>query len=1073
MENQKMKKVLIIVPIFLIFIVNFGFSIDFRYERNFKTITQKYDSVFEKFHGKKGYGWKQWQRWKNFWEPRLFNADSMPDSRMILNSLESYKSKLSPEKLLDQNSDWKIIGPQVVPENKLSYPAWGVGRINVVRLHPTLQNTIFVGAATGGLWKSTDKGQSWNNIPMTDIMSIGISDIAISESNPNVIYLATGDRDGYIQQGSYSVGIMKSTDGGNLFKIIGLNSDISQGFIVTRVLVHPNNPDVVIAAASNGIYKSTDGGVTWNQKMSDGLYRDMEFVPGTPSTMYATAYGSSQYNGGIILRSTNTGDTWTVVKNITNANRIELGVTPATPTKVYALCSSRNNDFGGFYLSTNKGDSWTVQSTTPNILGLDVNGASAGGQGFYDLALTVSPVYDDDIYIGGMHIWKSSDGGKTWRILNHWVGGFGLPYLHADQHDLIIDPKNLDLYSANDGGLSVSHDNGGKWNDLSNGMSITQFYRLSNLQNSNNTIIGGAQDNGTFLYKNGTWMNVLGGDGMEAIVDNTNDQYLYASSQSGEIYRSDNGGNSFGRILSPSLIGGEYAEWTTPYVLNPLKQSTIYVGYLNVYKSTNRGNNWTRISNFSSAPLTFLAVAPSDSNVIYAVSRNTLLVTYDGGANWSVITTQNQYITSLAVDESNPKHLWFCESGYSNKQKVFEVNNFKVENISFNMPNTPINTIVKQKETTRTLFVGTDVGVFKLDDFNDTWIEYNDGMPPLVISELEINYGIGKLRAATWGRGIWESEIFHCSAQKPVMSVIGDLNFCDGDSVKLKIEGIYKQVVWSNGDTGRTATVKQAGIYWATIKDFDGCTSISDKVNIEVNSVPKLKISAQNDGYLCGLDSISLFAGIGFSKYRWNTGDSISKIYVKTPGTYIVQGTTFSGCFSKPDTVVVETGIIPEKPDLFRISDTLYTNPGYKKYDWYVEGNLIATTTVGFFPIPKIGNYTVVVTNSTGCANISDPLFIESDVNEYNEQSGFPVLLSGNEPGKYILNLKTNYGISNEMYKLVLVDNMGRILKNELVPVGDFIGGFTVDLSAYSSGAYYLVLSTASEKSLYKLLKTD
>ncbi|MGA9117228.1 MAG: hypothetical protein WB626_10675 [Bacteroidota bacterium] len=721
-------------------------------ERDFNAIRSAFEEYWKgRDHKEKGKGWKPFKRWEWFWAQRVHPGGILPEPGHLYEEYIRIASRRG-KATSSFSGNWTEMGPSASPGGYA-----GLGRINCVRTDPLHASVIWAGSASGGLWKSTNSGGSW--VTATDeLPSLGVTDIAIHPTAPQTMYIATGDGDA---GDTYSVGVLKSTDGGASWNTTGLGWQVSQTRRISRLLMHPSDPNTLLAAGTAGIHKTTNGGGSWTQVSTLGM-KDMEFRPGTPSTIYASR------SNGQVYRSTNTGGAWTQLSNgiPTSGGRVALGVTPADGAVVYALYAlSSNSGFSGLYRSSDAGTSWALMSSTPNLLGWSETGSDAGGQGWYDLAVAVSQTNPLEVYVGGVNNWKSTDGGATWNIISMWYGTGGIPEVHADQHDLCFVPGTSTLYAGNDGGVYRTVNGGSTWTWLGSGLRCTQFYRLGVSQTSAGVLIAGSQDNGTKALGAGIWDDVIGGDGMECIVDYTNASIMYGSLYYGDLYRSTNGGTSF------SYISGGISEsgsWVTPYALHPSNPSILYAGYTNVWKSTNRGGSWTSVSSFSSGTLDGIAIAPSDPSVIYLSNGSALFRTTDGGASgWSSLASPTgNFITSIAVHPGSPFTLWVTASGYSSGAKVYASTDggSTWSNISGSLPNVPANTVVYEEESPGRLYVGTDIGVWYRDNTTADWVDFNTGLANVVVNELEIQKSSGRIRAATFGRGIWESDLVPASA---------------------------------------------------------------------------------------------------------------------------------------------------------------------------------------------------------------------------------------------------------------------------------------------------------------------
>ena len=402
-----------------------------------------------------------------------------------------------------------------------------------------------------------------------------------------------------------------------------------------------------------------------------------------------------------------------------------------------------------------------MQSDVPNILGRDTDGTSTGGQSWYDLSLGVATNNENLVYVGGINLWRSNDGGLSWDIDASSGNGSNYSYMHVDQHAFEFSPHTNVAYAGNDGGLYKYMDNLNTWVDISDGLEISQFYNLGLSKSNANRVVAGAQDNGTEMLTNSTWDAIRGADGMECAIDHYDDEIIYSESQYGGLKKSYDGGNNWDNIKPVSYDGG----WNTPYEMHETNNNLIVIGYNEVYRSNTGGATWDSISyNAVGGTIRSIALAPSNENYIYAASYGKIVVTKDAGASWSNIKPGLPYynITDITVSSNNPDRAWVTFSDYNNTDKVYETNDAGINwsNISGNnLPGLPVNCIVYQDGSNDDLYIGTDVGVYYKNNTMMDWAPFNDGLPNVIVKELEIHYGKGTISAATFGRGIWESPL--------------------------------------------------------------------------------------------------------------------------------------------------------------------------------------------------------------------------------------------------------------------------------------------------------------------------
>lgn len=717
---------------------------------NFYQIQSSFNQYWDGRSVERGKGWKAFKRWEDFVAPRVFPSG---DRSLLRTTWNEYQSMSSSNAFRNAAGNWTYIGNTDVPQGG------GAGRINCVAFHPSDPNIIFAGAPAGGLWRTTNGGASW--ICTTDqLPTLGISAIAFDPQNPDIVYMGTGDMDGGNTAG---VGILKSFDGGMTWNSTGLSFNITQDISVARILVHPTATNIIIAATSQGIYKSYNGGNSWTLTATI-QHRDLRFKPDDPSVVYAT-------RNGRFYRSTDTASSFTQITSglgsASSMARLAIGVSPANPNYVYLLVSNTGQGFYGLYRSTDAGLTFSLRSDSPNILGWEANGSDQGGQANYDLAIAVDPNNAETIHCGGVNIWRSTNGGNSWTIVGHWYGAGSTPYVHADIHSLDYSPLNGQLYSGNDGGVFRKSFTGNVWTDISNNMQIAQLYRMGGSATNPDLILSGWQDNGTNLKEPGGWSEVLGGDGMEAIISYANPSTMFGEYYYGDIHRSTDGGNNWNNIVNSNGSGvDEQGEWVTPYVQHPTVPTTLLVGKSQIWRSMNNGTSWSQVGSIGSgfSKVNALTYAPSDPNYIYAARTNKFYVSSNGTSftDRTAGLPGNAAIQYIAVSNTDPEKVWVCLSGFSNNSKVFYSANAGLNwtNVSAGLPNIPTNCIVYENNSDDALYLGTDLGVFYRDNSTGVWVPFSGGLPNTIVRELEIHYATGKIRAATYGRGIWESDLY-------------------------------------------------------------------------------------------------------------------------------------------------------------------------------------------------------------------------------------------------------------------------------------------------------------------------
>lgn len=693
------------------------------------------DDYFKNKDKEKSSEYKQYQRW--LYE-RKFHLDEK--GYFIKPELEdqAYHKALKDMGLQARSSSvWSELGPQ----NWTYTSGWnpGVGRITSVAIHPSDTTIIYVSSPGGGIWKSTNSGTSWT--PLIDFVNsawMNVFHLCLDPLNVNTIYASLS-----------SGGVLKSTNAGVTWSTTGGGPSGTK-----QVKVHPSNSNIVFAAANNGIWRSTNGGSSWTQTETN-TKEDIEFNPSNPDIMYAS--GSS--GTSCVWRSTNNGTSWTAITSgsgITNTGRTLIAVSSNNPAVVYAVQAS-GSLFGRLYKSTDSGATYTTMvignpSSGTNYFGYEPTGTGTSGQATYDMAISVNPLNVNEVHIAGIICWKSTNGGSSFVATTIWSYPNSTGYNHADVHGL--EWVNKTLYSTSDGGVYKSTNNADDWTDLSAGLGIRQFYRIACSKTDPNVITTGAQDNGsTFRRTNGTWVDWLGADGMDNIISPTNAAIAIGTSQYGSIYKTTNSGASRTNLSNPTS-----GNWVTPIVMHPTSHDTVYGGWQGVFRSVNGGSSFTKISGTISNYMDALAVAPSNTRYIYASSTTSLFRTTDGGATWTTIAAPSS-ITSIFVSKNDPLKIWITCNSSTNRVYVSTDGGTTLTNLSTGLPSLSARSVVVDEDAIETIYVGMNIGVYFRDNVTNTWAVHGTGLPLVAVNEVEFQKSGNKLRVATYGRGVWESDL--------------------------------------------------------------------------------------------------------------------------------------------------------------------------------------------------------------------------------------------------------------------------------------------------------------------------
>jgi PKD repeat protein len=409
------------------------------------------------------------------------------------------------------------------------------------------------------------------------------------------------------------------------------------------------------------------------------------------------------------------------------------------------------------------------------------------------------------------------------------------------------------------------------------------MYGFGQSTSNANLLIEGWQDNGTNRYNGFNWDAVIGGDGMLCFIDRTNNQNMWGSTQNGGLYRSVNGGNTFfNAVGSITETGG----WVTPWLQDPVAPATIYAGFENVWKSTNGAVTWTKISTFPiTGTLNTIAISPANNQVIWTAKAGGFFVTTNGGTSWTTITNvPSGTITSIACSDTDPNKAWITYSGFSNTNKVLQTNDQGATwiNISSSVPNIPVNYITYVNGSNEALYIGTDLGVFYKDASMTVWQPFFSGLPNVIVTQLSIYYATGKIRASTYGRGIWESDLYVPGAYAPTAAFGSNKNIaCPGAAIQFTDYSAGQPTSWSwtfPGGLPATSTQQNPVVYYNTPGTFpvlltatnaNGTDSVTTTNFVSISNSP-FASPATVGGQRCGPGVVNLSAtGTGLGTIRW------------------------------------------------------------------------------------------------------------------------------------------------------------------------------------------------------------
>ena len=729
---------------------------------NFYDVCEAAESYFDTIDKyAKGSGYKGFQRWKNNTEYMYYPSGNreIVDPAFAKAAFEDYKTK-NPQDV-QQNarmmSGWQELGPNSIDEITGHYSA-GIGRIEEVYADPANMNKLYLGSRSGGLWRSLDEGVTWQGGATDFLPGSGVSTFAVDPLNTD--HLLVNVRNA---RNGYSYGVYESTDGGaslveTAFNPINLGEGgLGSNFRIQKMAYHPTIPNMVFIGTNKGMYKSTDNMVTWSHVAVVGTFSFIKFHPTNAAIVYSVNHNGGVTNRDFLWKSSDTGDSFIKTNQIAGNNgspgRIEVSL--AAPSNVYFANSN------GIHKSTDSGDNFTLIAVP----------TATGGVG----ALGINSQNELNIITGGIDAYRSDDEGVNFTKVTYWSlgssqhgpGNFQAKYdnssvyVHADLRK--INSVNGVFYMGTDGTMAKSVDGGTTWVDLmKDGVGVRENYKLGISQSNNGIAISGSQDNGTSIYKNTGWIEFYGADGMEGLVHPLNDDWMLGSVQYGSRRRTKSGGYSQDSATPSGSSGGT---WQSPLAYDPNNHMTIYDFRDGIRKSEDFGSTHTLVGTPSFGNLIDNAeIAQNDSDILIVSRFENLEKSIDGGVTFTDIsgTLPNHSIQDIAFDPLDDDRIIVVNAAYQNNgQKVYMSTNGGASwtNITFNIGNIPVHSIVIDHSAAKNVYLGTEVGVFTKPMASSTWSLYSPNLPNTAIEELEINYGANTLKAATWGRGLWEFDL--------------------------------------------------------------------------------------------------------------------------------------------------------------------------------------------------------------------------------------------------------------------------------------------------------------------------
>jgi uncharacterized protein (TIGR03437 family) len=826
------------------------------------------------------------------------------------------------------------------------------GRTRALLIHPTNPEIMYAASVSGGVWKTTNGGQLWS--PLADLITnIAVNSLVMDPKNPSVIYAGTGE--GYFNIGFVrGAGIFRTTDGGATWTQVA--STATEDFYFTNdIVISPTNSQRLYAATRTGVWRSVDGGATWARTLNPKNSRNETVLGGCldlairtdKTTDYVFAACGTILDQGTVYRNTDAAGSgqWTPVLSEYGMGRASLSIAPSDQSIVYAAAASiTQGDYldglHAVFRSTGSGDAgtWTGQVRNGDPIKLNTvlfsNPLVAflrecnqdtsnffANQGWYDNAIAVDPTNPNIVFVGGIDLFRSDDGGVNWGMASHWWAEKSAPqYAHADQHSIVFHPRyngttNQTIFVANDGGVFRSDNardtvaigataacnpvnSAVRWTALNNGYGVTQFYHGLPYPDGAG-YFGGTQDNGTLRGTDAeggnSWREILGGDGGYVAINESNPKIQYASTPGRRIRKSLDGGVTFN--LAIDGISDEYAIFINPFVMDPSDPQRLWTGGGWLWRTNDGAVSWERASALTAGQglVSAIAVAPTDADRVLVgmtageILRTDIGLTSLGGTAFPYRTPRSGYVSWVAFDPTNANIAYATYSTFGGSH-VFRstdggANWTAIDGTGANkLPDIPVHCIVVDPGNPARLYIGTDLGVFVSTDSGGNWAVENTGFANVVTESLSINVvnGATNLYAFTHGRGAWRVST-GTSGCKYLLSATGQSFDAVGGSGSVNLTPAPGSCNW-------TANVNASGAGWITINsgsNGSGNGTVSFTIAANNNANPRSGTIA-----IAGRSFVVKQAGIPCAY----TLSSNSQSFEAAGGTGNVNVTTGTGC---------------------------------------------------------------------------------------------------------------------------------------------------------------------------------
>jgi photosystem II stability/assembly factor-like uncharacterized protein len=649
---------------------------------------------------------------------------------------------------------WTQLGPRPIIEEYWSGTDDASGRVVSVAPHPAEAKTVYIAAASGGIWKTTDGGVSW--IPLTDELPVlNHGCVAVDPSDPDTVYAGTGEYT-TLSRGD---GLFRSSDGGATWERIATKAEV--GETCSRILVDPGDSETIHLSGGGGYARTSDGGLSWDRSFTSSRISDLAMGSGDPNTLFL-----GQHGGGI-WRSLDGGESWTKLAGglpTTGVQRILLATAPSEPNVIYTAIINASSGLRGLYRSADGGNTWTAKPNTPDF---------PYPQGWYDAFLGVDPTDENTIYAGGVFptyavagVIKSTDGGDSWVDISCPGSCLTEPNLHPDMHAIAFASDGT-LWVGNDGGVWKSPDGGASWINTNATLNITQNYAIALSPADQTRVMGGTQDNGTVERQSNEedWPQTVAGDGGFLAYDFDEPARRYTTYVRLSVYRLF--GGSIVNISGP--WSGDRRNFIAPLVMDPNDSATLYGGTYRVWRTQNASAaaTWSAYSPdlTDGGTLNAIAAAVGPSGVLYTGSSDgKVFVKPSEAAAWQDRSSglPTGQVSDIVIDPADPAHAFVAFHNTSGERILetttsgsswADATGSLIDGVAARA------LAVDWRYEPPVLLVGSGAGVYWSTNLGGVWVKDGTDLPNVNVGDLAIDPSSGTITVGSYGRGAWRASI--------------------------------------------------------------------------------------------------------------------------------------------------------------------------------------------------------------------------------------------------------------------------------------------------------------------------